>query len=132
MVLHSHTRGEEDRVRIDVVGRNVEVTDELREHIHKRFARVARQVSELAHLEVTLREEANPAIRERQLAEATLHLKGATLHAEESAEKMKSAIGHLSDDMKRQVKRHRELRRARGRTRRVVAQMRGREPKAGT
>jgi putative sigma-54 modulation protein len=131
-LFRSQTRDEEDRVRIDVVGRNVEVTDELREHIHKRFARVARQVSELAHLEVTLREEANPAIREGEIAEATLHLKGATLHAEEAAEKMTTAIGHLSDDIKRQVKRHRELRRGRGRTRRLAAQMRGHEPEAGT
>lgn len=119
-------------MRIDVVGRNVEVTDELREHIHKRFARVARQVSELAHLEVKLREEANPAIREREVAEATLYLKGATLHAEESAEQMLTAIGHLADDIKRQVKRHREQRRGRSRTRRLISQMRGREPEAGT
>jgi putative sigma-54 modulation protein len=113
-------------VRIEVVGRNVEVTDQLREHIHKRFRRVARQVSELARLEVVLREEANPAIREGQVAEATLYLKGTTLHAEEAAEQMTAAIGHLSDDIKRQVKRHRELRRKRARTRRLVGEMRGR------
>ncbi len=113
-------------MRIEVVGRNVEVTDELREHIHKRFRRVARQVSELARLEIVLREEANPAIREREVAEATLYLKGTTLHAEESAEQMTAAVGHLSDDIKRQVKRHRELRRKRARTRRLVGEMRGR------
>lgn len=118
-------------MRIEVVGRNVEVTGELRDHIHKRFASVARQVSELASLEVVLREETNPAIREREVAEATLHLKGATLHAEESAEQMLAAIGHLADDIKRQVKRHRELRRGRSRARRFVSQMR-REPRAGT
>lgn len=113
-------------MRIEVVGRNVEVTAQLREHIHKRFRRVARQVSELARLEVVLREEANPAIRDGQVAEATLYLKGTTLHAEEAAEQMTTAIGHLSDDIKRQVKRHRELRRKRARTRRLVGEMRGR------
>lgn len=113
-------------MRIEVVGRNVEVTAELREHVHKRFQRVARQVSELAELEVVLREEANPSIREGQVAEATLHLKGTTLHAEESAERMMTAIRELSDDIKRQVKRHRELRRKRSQTRRLVGEMRGR------
>ena len=39
---------------------------------------------------------------------------------------MTAAIGHLSDDIKRQVKRHRELRRKRARTRRLVGEMRGR------
>lgn len=113
-------------MRIEVVGRNVEVTEELREHIQKRFQRVARQVSELAQLEVVLREETNPSIRESQVAEATLHLKGVTLHAEESAEQMPTAVRELSDDIKRQVKRHRELRRKRSRTRRLVGRMRGR------
>jgi putative sigma-54 modulation protein len=104
------------QVRIDVVGRNVEVTEELREQIRKRFQRVARQVSELARLEVVLWEEANPSIREREVAEATLYLKGKTLHAEESAERMISAVRELSANLKRQVKRHRELRRKRSRT----------------
>lgn len=115
-------------MRIDVVGRNVEVTDELREYIHKRFQRVARQVSELARLEVVLREEANPAIREGDIAEATLFLKGVTLHAEEAEETMHKAVHHLSDDIKRQVKRHRELRRKRPQTRKLVAQMRQAPP----
>jgi putative sigma-54 modulation protein len=124
-------RAEEGPVRIDVVGRNVEIDEQLREHIHKRFARVARQVSELARLEVVLRAETNPAIRESRVAEATLHLKGTTLHAEESAAQMETAIRQLSDDIKRQVKRHRELRRKRSRTRRLVGEMRGREGPVG-
>jgi putative sigma-54 modulation protein len=111
-------------VRIDVVGRNVEVTEEFRELVRKRFERVARQVAEPAELDVVLREETNPAIKASQVAEATLHMKGATLHAEESAEKMTTAIREMSDDLKRQVKRHRELRRKRSVTRKLVGQMR--------
>ena len=34
-------------MRIEVRGRNMEVTDELRRHVEKRFARIGRQVSEL-------------------------------------------------------------------------------------
>lgn len=113
-------------MRIEVVGRNVEVTAEIREHVQDRFQRVGRQVSELARLEVVLREETNPSIPESQIAEATLHLKGTTLHAEEAAEQMPSAIRKLSNDIKRQVKRHRELRRKRSRTRRLVGELRGR------
>ena len=63
-------------MRIEVKGRNVTVTDELREHVHKRFTKIARQVSELAEAEVELFEEHNPAIAESQVAECTLHLKG--------------------------------------------------------
>lgn len=113
-------------MRIEVVGRNVEVSSEIHEVVHKRFQRVARQVSELAQLEIVLREETNPAIRESQVAEATLYLKGTTLHAEESAEQMLTAVREVSSDIKRQVKRHRELRRKRSRTRRLVGEVRGR------
>ena len=90
----------------------MEVTDELREHVPKRFARVARQVSELASLEVELREERNPAIPDRYVAEANLHLKGVTLHAEEASPEMLHSIHELAEDIRRQVKRHREKRRA--------------------
>ncbi len=35
-------------MQIEVKGRNTPVTDELREHVEKRFRKVAKQVSELA------------------------------------------------------------------------------------
>ena len=68
-------------MQIEVKGRNVPVSDELREHVAKRFAKVGKQVSELAGWRSSSREERNPAIAEAQVAEATLHLKGVTLRA---------------------------------------------------
>ena len=50
-------------VRIEVRGRNTEVTEELRDHVEKRFARIGKQVSALAVLEVELMEERNPVDR---------------------------------------------------------------------
>jgi putative sigma-54 modulation protein len=117
-------------MRIEVRGRNVEVDDELREHVMKRFRRVGRQVSELARLEVTVWEERNPAIADSQVAEASLRLKGVTLHAKEASPQMAHTIHELSEDMRRQVKKHRELRRKRRQTRRLVNQMRGRTAEA--
>ncbi len=105
-------------MRIEVRGRNIEVTDELREHVAKRFARIGRQVSELASLEVELRQERNPSITDRYVAEANLFLKGVTLHASEASPEMLHAIHDLAEDLRRQVKRHREKRRRRADTRR--------------
>lgn len=113
-------------MRIEVVGRNVEVTDEIRADIQQSFHRIAPQVSELARLEVVLWEETNPSIRDKHVAEATLHLKGTTLHAEEASSTMTHSVKELAHDMRRQVKRHRELRRKRSRTRTLVGKMRGR------
>src|SRR5918994_2257414 len=113
-------------MRIEIRGRNVEVTDELREHIVKRFRRVGKQVSDLAVLDVELSEERNPAIADSQVAEATLHLKGVTLRAHEASPEMMHTIHELAEDIRRQVKRHREKRRKRRQTRRIMARLRSR------
>jgi putative sigma-54 modulation protein len=113
-------------MRIEIRGRNVEVTEELREHIAKRFGRVGKQVSDLAVLDVELSEERNPAISDNQVAEATLHLKGVTLRAREASPEMMHTIHELAEDIRRQVKRHREKRRKRRQTRRIMQQLRGR------
>jgi len=111
-------------VRIDVRGRNVEVTDELREAVVSRFRRVGKQVSDLATLEIKLREERNPRIADRMVAEATLVLKGTTLRAKEASPDMLHSIHELAEDIRRQVKKHREKRRKRTQTRRLRDRLR--------
>ena len=96
----------------------------------KRFRRVGRQVSELATLDVEIYEERNPSIADSQVAEATLRLKGVTLRAREASPEMVHTIHELAEDIRRQVKKHRELRRKRTQTRRAVARMRGAPPSA--
>jgi putative sigma-54 modulation protein len=100
-------------MRIGVKGRHFPVDDELRERVERKAEKIARQVSPLAQLEVELSEERNPAIRESQVAEATLYLKGVTLRASERAEDMGHAVNLMAEDLARQVKRHREKRRGR-------------------
>jgi putative sigma-54 modulation protein len=113
-------------MRIEIRGRNVEVDEELREHVIKRFRRIGRQVSPLATLDVELSEERNPSIADKQIAEATLRLKGVTLRAHEASPEMAHTVHELAEDIRRQVKKHRELRRKRRRTRKLVNQFRGR------
>jgi putative sigma-54 modulation protein len=100
-------------MRIEIRGRKMAVTDELRKRVEKRFAKIARQVPELAQLEVELYEDPKRRVADTQVAEATLHLKGKTLRARESAGTMITAINSVSEDMARQVKRTREKRRGR-------------------
>jgi putative sigma-54 modulation protein len=112
-------------MRIEIRGKNVEVTDELREAVTQRFARVGKQVSELATLEVELCEEKNPRIADRMVAEATLGLKGVTLRAKEASPDMLHSIHELAEDIRRQVKKHRDKRRKRQTTRKLVQRQRG-------
>jgi putative sigma-54 modulation protein len=100
-------------MQIEVKGRSSAVTDELREYVERRFRKVANQVSEMARLEIEVREERNPAIPDNVIAEATLVLKGVTLRAKDTARDARHAINLCEDELSRQVKRHREKRRGR-------------------
>jgi putative sigma-54 modulation protein len=100
-------------MRIAIKGRNTPVSDDLREHVERRFAKIAKQVSPLAELEVEVREERNPAIADSQVAEVTLHVKGATLRARDASRDMRHSINLCAEELARQVKRHRDKRRRR-------------------
>jgi putative sigma-54 modulation protein len=115
---------------IEVKGRNLPVTDELKEHVHKRFRKIARQVSELAEAEVELFEERNPAISDRYVAEVTLHVKRATLRACDRSPDLMHSINLAADELAVQVKRHRDKRRRRRQTRAPQAPAAA-APKAG-
>jgi putative sigma-54 modulation protein len=100
-------------MRIEVKGRNVPVSADLRELVERRFRVIGKQVSELAELELEVFEEHNPSISDSQVAEATLHLKGVTLRACSASTDMRHSINQVSEELGRQVKRHREKRRKR-------------------
>jgi putative sigma-54 modulation protein len=100
-------------MQIEVKGRNLQVTDELREMVARRFDRVGRQVSEMARLEVELSEDRPASGPANQVADVTLHLKGVTLRASDSSRDIRHAVNLAADELARQVKRHRDKRRNR-------------------
>jgi putative sigma-54 modulation protein len=100
-------------MQIDIKGRNVPVTDEIRARAERRLKKVARQVSDLARLEIEIFEERNPSIADRQVVEATLYLKGVTLRARDASPEMDHSLKLVVEELARQVKRHRDKRRHR-------------------
>jgi putative sigma-54 modulation protein len=95
-------------MQIDIKGRNVPVTDELRGHVERRLRKVARQVSDLARLEIEIFKEPNPRVADCQVAEGTLYLKGVTLRARDATPEMAHSLNLIVDELARQVKRHRD------------------------
>ncbi|MEA2199561.1 MAG: putative sigma-54 modulation protein [Solirubrobacteraceae bacterium] len=95
-------------MQIDIKGRNVPVTDKIRDHAERRLTKVARQVSDLARLEIEIFKEPNPRVTDCQVAEATLYLKGVTLRARDASPEMLHSINLMVDELARQVKRHRD------------------------
>jgi putative sigma-54 modulation protein len=95
-------------MQIDIKGRNVPVTVDMRMHVERRLNKVARQVSDLARLEIEIFKEPNPRVTDCQVAEATLYLKGVTLRARDASPEMLHSLNLVVDELARQVKRHRD------------------------
>jgi putative sigma-54 modulation protein len=113
-------------MQIEVKGRHMTISDEIREHVDKRFAKVGKQVSELATLEVELSRESNAPDCYR--AEVTLRVKGTTLRACDTSRDMAHSINLVSDELAVQVKRHRDKRRKRRESRAAAMQQPGMAP----
>jgi putative sigma-54 modulation protein len=91
-------------MQLHVKGKNLEVNDSIRNYVERKLHKLDRRVHELTEVEIELAVERNPSIAESQVAEATVHLKGHTLRARETARDMKGAIDQLVDKLVRQVK----------------------------
>ena len=98
-------------MRLQVKGKNVEVSPSIREYAERKLGKLSKQLADQTQVEVELSEQRNPSIPENSVAEGTIFTKGPTLRAREAATDMKAAIDQLVDKLERQVKRYREMRR---------------------
>jgi putative sigma-54 modulation protein len=89
---------------LHVKGKNLEVNDAMRSYVERKVHKLDRRVHDLTEVEIELAVERNPSIAESQVAEATVHLKGHTLRARETARDMKVAVDKLVDKLVRQVR----------------------------
>jgi len=97
-------------MRLQVKGRNVEVSDSIRRYAEEKLGRLERQLPDPTQLELELTLEQNPSIADDHVAEATIWTKGPTLRARERSTAFEASIDQLVDKLERQVKRYREKR----------------------
>jgi putative sigma-54 modulation protein len=100
-------------MRLQVKGRNVEVSEQIRTYAQEKLRKLDRLVADPTRVELELALETNPKIAANHIAEATVWTKGPVLRARESSADMKASIDQLVDKLERQVKRYREKRRPR-------------------
>ena len=98
-------------MRLQVKGRNVEVSTSLRRYAESKLAKLDRHLAPETQVEVELSEEKNPSIDAGQVAEATVFTKGTTLRAREASRDLHASIDSLVDNLDRQIKRYRDKRR---------------------
>jgi putative sigma-54 modulation protein len=97
-------------MRLQVRGKNVEVSPALRKYAESKLAKLSKQLADQTQVELELWEEKNPSIAASHVAEATIFTKGPTLRAREASPDMKESIDQLVEKLERQVKRYRERR----------------------
>src|SRR6266540_6677750 len=102
-------------MRLEVKGKNVDVTPALREYAERKVGKLAKQQATPTRVEVELAIERNPSIADNHVAEATIWTKGPVLRAREASSDMRASIDLLADKLERQVTRYRQKRRRRGR-----------------
>src|SRR5438067_1589783 len=100
-------------MRLQVKGKNHEVSDTIRRYAEEKMQKLDRQLHELAEVELELRVEKNPSIADNQVAEVTVWTKGPTLRVKEASTDMKASIDQLTDKLLRQVEHVRGKRRGR-------------------
>jgi putative sigma-54 modulation protein len=100
-------------MRLQVKGKNVEVSDTIRRYAEEKLRKLDRQLHELAEVELELRVEKNPSISQNQVAEATVRSKGPTLRVTEATADMKASIDQLTEKLLRQIEHARGKRRGR-------------------
>ena len=103
-------------MQVIIQGRNVEVTDRLREYVESKVERLDRYLPAITEARVELSTEQTRSAEDRQVAQLTLHIKGVLLRSEERSADMFTAVDNVMDKIKRQIDRYKSKRRNRYRS----------------
>jgi putative sigma-54 modulation protein len=92
-------------MQITYTGHQLEVTDGLKNFAQEKLDnRLSKYASYIVSIEVVFSVE-----KINHIMEATVHLRGETIHAEaESKKDMYDAINHILDKLERQIQKHKE------------------------
>lgn len=93
-------------MRLIIQGRNIEVTDLLRQYIEKRVGKLDRYLSTIDEVHVDLSVERTKSAEDRQVVQLTLKDGGAILRAEERTGDMFASVDAALDKMRRQIRRY--------------------------
>ena len=90
-------------MQLNVSGHHVEVTDSLRDYVETKIKKVERHFDMVSDVNCILTVE-----KLRHKAEATVHVNGGTIYADNIEEDMYAAIDGLVDKLDRRVRKHKE------------------------
>ena len=99
-------------MKLVIQGKNIEITDAIRNHVHQKIEKAASHFQTLINkVDVNLSVENNPRIAPKQTTEVTIYLSNSVVRAEESSENMYASIDMVTDKITRQLRKYKEKRR---------------------
>jgi putative sigma-54 modulation protein len=93
-------------LQIRVKGKNIEVTDALREHAVDKVSKIQKRGLEVREIEVTLLVEKNPSIRQNQVAEINIFGNSGVIRAVGRDRDMYIAVDMAVAKVQRQISKH--------------------------
>lgn len=90
-------------MQISITGHHMDVTRSLKDYIENKFSKLERHFDNMTKIHVILTIE-----KERQKAEAQIHISGGVVYADMEHDDMYAAIDRLVDKLDRQLKKHKE------------------------
>ena len=90
-------------MQVSLSGHHVDITDSMRNYVNEKIAKLDRHFDQALDIHIVLTVE-----KLRHKAEATLHVSGGNLYADDVQEDMYAAIDGLVDKLDRQGKKHKE------------------------
>jgi len=100
-------------MQLIVQGKNIQVTDRLREYVETKVDRLDRYLPAITDARMELAIEQTRKHGDRQIAQLTIHSKGMMLRAEERSGDIFTSVDMVMDKMKRQIDRYKSKRRGR-------------------
>jgi putative sigma-54 modulation protein len=93
--------------KIETVARNMRLTDNIRDYVEKKAAKLERYLQEIDEIRIELSHiKSARSAQDRQVAQITVHGKGFILRTEERADDIHTAFDTALDKMQRQVDRY--------------------------
>ena len=87
--------------RIEVRGKNIEVTPALREYAEKRLSKITRHFEKIDDIMVRL-----AVVKDEQIVEVTMQIGGIVLRSEDRQDDMYAAIDLVVDKLERQIRKY--------------------------
>lgn len=90
-------------MQLNISGHHVELTEALKDYVNTKMEKLERHSDQISNAQVTL-----SVVKQRQTAEATLHVTGCEINAKAQHEDLYAAIDQLVDKLDRQILKHKE------------------------